>query len=319
MKKFNEVDRHIWSDGVLIPWHEATVHVLSHSLQRGSLVFDYMSIKQTPLGEAIFRMDAHLRRLFRSCRLMGLALERDESELAEAILETVRANPGARVVKISVLIPSVEIDVVPRDSRVSVSIAAYDPVADILDRLPGEPVAKPDVLRLHLERHKRQRREDIVSPEAKVSANYVSSMMAKSKALEAGFHEILLMDAEGFIAEGPTANIFIVTSDGFLRTPPEQRVLRGVTRASVIALAEEMKIPCFEESISPDELFAAEEAFMTGTSASILPVESVDGHKMGTDCPGSVTVALRERLIKIERGEDPAFESWLTYVKEAPA
>lgn len=316
MKETPEVDRLIWLDGAFVPWRDATVHVLSHSLQRGSLVFDFMSIKQTPRGGAVFRLDRHLKRLLRSCSLMGLPMAYEEEVLAKAILETIRANPGARNVKISAFIPSIEVDVVPADPRVSVAIAAYDPALDIQSRLPGESRARPSALRISLERNTRQRREDIISPEAKVSANYVSSMVAKARALKAGFHEILLLDEDGFVAEGPTSNVFVVDPEGTLRTPPERRVLRGVTRASVIELAEIMQIQVREEPIAPEELLLSAEIFMTGTSASIVPVESIDGRGIGQSCPGPVTQRLRGTLLGIENGEDTSFDHWLTYVEE---
>lgn len=302
-----------------MPWRDATVHVMSHSLQRGSLVFDFMSIKQTPRGGAVFRLDRHLKRLERSCSLMGLPMDYSEDVLSEAILETIRANPGARNVKISAFIPSIEVDVVPADPRVSVAIAAYDPALDIQSRLPGGGKRGPvSALRLSLERDTRQRREDIISPEAKVSANYVSSMVAKARALKEGFHEILLLDEDGFVAEGPTSNVFVVNEEGTLRTPPERRVLRGVTRASVIELAEIMEIQVREEPIAPEELWLSKEVFMTGTSASIVPVESIDGRPLGEVCPGPLTQRLRATLLEIETGQDPSFDHWLTYVEETP-
>ena len=316
MQDVSDVDRLIWLDGVLVPWREATVHVLSHSLQRGSLVFDFMSIKETPRGAAIFRLDRHIGRLLRSCSLMGLPISYDETELANAVVETAGVNPGARNVKISAFIPSVEVDVVPVDPSVSVAIAAYDPLPDIQSRLPGEKSAPVSALRVCLERDTRQRREDIVSPEAKVSANYVSSMVAKARALKRGFNEILLMDEDGFLAEGPTSNVFVVDQEGVLRTPPEQRVLRGVTRASVIELANVMGLPLREETITPEELVESSEVFLTGTSASIMPVESIDGQEVGQSCPGPITSKLRERLSRIECGKDPEFEHWLTHVEE---
>lgn len=319
MQKPPDVDRQIWFDGELVPWREATVHVLSHSLQRGSLVFDYMSLRATPRGEALFRLRAHLRRLLRSCELMGLPISLNEEALHLAVLQTVRANPGARAVKVSAFLPSVEVDVVPVDLRVSVAIAAYDPATDILSRLPGEPKLVTESVRLRVETDARQRREDIVSPEAKVSANYVSSMIAKSRAQREGFDDILLLDEDGFVAEGPTTNIFIVDRAGVLKTPPEHRVLRGVTRASVIELAQDMDIPVEQTSILPAELSEAAEAFITGTTSSVLAVEAVDGKKIGQEWPGATTLRLRDRLEQIKCGEDAAFEHWLTFVDEAEA
>ena len=309
------VDRRIWLNGQFVPWHEATVHVLSHSLQRGSLVFDYTGVHQTVRGPGIFRLDVNVARLLHSCQLMGLPLAYGQAEIEAAIIETVRANPGSRAVKASAFYASVEVDVVPLDRRVSLAIAAYDPQADILAHLPGPPRARPRTVRLWLEKKTHQRREDIVSPQAKVSANYASGMMAKSLALKAGFDEVLFVNEDDQLAEGPTTNLFVVDATGRVRTPPEQRVLRGVTRLSVIELAHSDGIAVDEADIAPHELTTAREVFLTGTTAGVLPVESVDGRPVGETCPGPVATRLGDRLRLTLTGEAPGFEHWLTYVQ----
>lgn len=311
------VQRLIWLDGDLVPWADATVHVLSHSLQRGSLVFDYMGVKATPRGPAIFRLDLHVQRMLRSCELMGLPIAMDAGALSAAILQTVRANPGAKAVKASAYFASLEIDVVPVDSRVSVAIAVYDPQEDLMARLPGgsSQPKSPRPLRVWLEKEAHQRRDDIVSPQAKVAANYASSMTAKGRAQQLGFDEILLVDADDHIAEGPTTNVFVVDSAGILLTPPEKGVLRGVTRQSIMELATDSGIEVRETPIEPSELMAASEVFLTGTTAGVAAVESVDGDKIGDLCPGPRSQQLGERLSRVESGKDPAFDHWLTYVE----
>jgi len=312
------VDRLIWLDGELVPWEQATVHVLSHSLQRGSLVFDYMSVHETPRGPAVFRLDLHVQRMLHSCALMGLPIALDADAITAAICAAVRANPGAKAVKASAYFASVEVDVVPMDDRVTVAIAAYDPQRDIIDRLPGPPRAKRSPIRLWLEKEAHQRREDIVSPHAKVSANYASSMTAKARALREGFDEILLVDEDGFVAEGPTTNVFLVDAAGALLTPTEKRVLRGVTRQSIIELAKADGFGVREEPVRPDQLFAASEVFLTGTSAGVLPVESIDGRAIGEQCPGPVSKALQTHFKQVVAGEDPAFAHWLAPVAASP-
>ena len=312
------VDRLIWRDGEFVPWEQATVHILSHSLQRGSLVFDYMSVHETPKGPAVFRMDLHIRRMLRSCQLMGLPIRLTADEIGDAIKAAVRANPAAKAVKACAFFSSVEVDVVPLDDRVTVAVAAYDPVRDILERLPGERKPRRATIRLWLEKRAHQRREDIVSPHAKVSANYASSMTAKARALREGYDEILLVDEDGFVAEGPTSNVFLVDPSGALLTPNEQRVLEGVTRQSIIELAKADGFPVREEPIRPEQLFDAREVFLTGTTAGVLPVESVDGRAVGEQCPGPVARALHEHFKRVVAGADPAFEHWLAYVG-APA
>jgi branched-chain amino acid aminotransferase len=309
------VDRLIWRNGELVPWDQATVHVLSHSLQRGSLVFDYMSVHDSPRGPAVFRLDLHVERMLRSCELMGLPIDLAAAGLTEAIRTAARANPGCTAVKACAYFASIEVDVVPMDPRVTVAIAAYDPQRDIIDRLPGERKArKRSPIRLWLEKQAHQRREDIVSPHAKVSANYASSMTAKARAQREGFDEILLVDEDGFVAEGPTTNVFLVDERGTLLTPTEKKVLKGVTRQSIIELAKADGLAVREEPVRPEQLFAAAEVFLTGTTAGVMPVESIDGRAIGEQCPGEVSKALHKHFKQVEAGEDPAFAHWLAPV-----
>jgi branched-chain amino acid aminotransferase len=303
-------------DGELVPWAAATVHVLSHSLQRGSLIFDYMSVHATPRGAAIFRMREHTERFLRSAELVGLTLELGIDALMAAIVRTVRANPGAKAVKMSAYLPSIEVDVVPQDPRLSVAIAAYDPVADVIERNPGTWHKRPTV-KLWVEKERRNRREDILAPQAKVAANYTSPMFAKWAARRRGYDEVLLVDEAGFVAETPTANLFWVDGAGVLRTPPERLVLLGVTRLSILELAKHDGVPCEETPVRPEELLLAPEVFLTGTTAGVWPVESIDDTPIGSALPGPVSSRLRERFLAASNGEDPDFHHWLTFTEEA--
>lgn len=307
--------RRIWLDGELIPWERATVHVLSHSLQRGSLIFDYMGVYETSRGPAVFRLPEHVARFLRSAELVGLPLAWGAPQIGAAILETVRANPGAKAVKVSAYLPSIEVDVVPLDPHVAVAIAAYDPQADINAGKP-RPAHRPRYLKVWIEKTVKNRREDIVPPHAKVSANYTSPMQAKWNARRAGYDEILLVDEEGCVAEGPTTNVFMVDADGVLATPPEQRVLLGVTRRSILELARHEGLAVEERRIRPEQLMDADEVFLTGTTAGVWPVESIDGEKVGRGVPGPVSERLAERFRAVTRGEDPAFAHWLTPVND---
>ena len=310
----NPPNRRIWIDGELVPWERATVHVLSHSLQRGSLIFDYMSVHDTPRGTAVFRLREHVERFLHSAELVGLPLLRGQAELEAAILDTVRANPGAKACKVSAYLPSIEVDVVPMDERVSVAIAAYDPLEDVIRRNPGTYPLRASV-RLWIEKQRKNRREDIVPAQAKVAANYTSPMYAKWAARRAGYDEILLVDEDGFVAEGPTTNVFWVGADGVLRTPLERRVLLGVTRRTILDLAKHAGIACEESRVRPDELAQAAEVFLTGTSAGVWPVESIDGRPVGHRVPGALSARLRERFLEVSGGRDPAFHHWLAFVE----
>ena len=312
-------DRTIWINGELLPWADANVHLLSHCLQRGSLVFDYMSVHETPRGAAIFRLDDHAERFLISCELVGLPLEENAQEVSSAIRAAVRATPGATAAKVSAYLASVEVDVVPIDDRVSLAVAAYDPVADIIRQKPGEYARSRPEIRLWVEKKTRNRREDIVPPHAKVAANYVSPMTAKWKAKRAGYDEIVLVDEEGHLAEGPTTNFFLVDRDGVVCTPPRKRVLLGVTRSSVIELAKAEGFEVREVAMRPDAIDDAAEVFMTGTSSGVWPVESVDGAAVGDGKPGPVTRRLKERFDRVVSGADPDYEHWLAYVDDDAA
>jgi branched-chain amino acid aminotransferase len=312
-------DRTIWINGELVPWDQANVHLLAHCLQRGSLVFDYMGVYSTPRGPAVFRLDDHAERFLISCELVGLPLEETAQEVSAAIRTTVRANPGATAAKVSAYLASVEVDVVPLDDRVSLAVAAYDPVADVIRQKSAVPSKPRSEIRLWIEKKTRNRRPDIVPPQAKVAANYVSPMTAKWKAKRAGYDEIVLVDEEGNLAEGPTTNFFLVDRDGVVCTPPRKRVLLGVTRSSVIELAQAEGFEVREVAMRPDAIDEAAEVFMTGTSSGVLPVESVDGRPVGDGKPGPVTRRLKERFDRVVSGADPAYQHWLAYVDEDAA
>lgn len=304
------VARLIWVDGELVPWERATVHLLSHSLQRGSLIFDYMGVHATPRGPAVFRLRDHVGRFLRSAELVGLPLAHDAKSITDAIEVAVRANPGAKVVKVCAYLPSIEVDVVPLDEHVSLAVAAYDPGIDIVARKSVKPVYNP-MLKLWIEKDRRNRRDDIVPPQAKVAANYTSPMFAKWAARRAGYDEILLVDQDGFVAEGPTTNVFWVDAAGVVRTPPEEKVLLGVTRRSILELAKHDGLPVAESKVRPAELIAAPEVFLTGTTAGVWPVASIDQHVIGNGQPGPVSARLKARFQTVVAGGEPAFAHWL--------
>lgn len=312
-------DRRIWLDGELVPWDDVTVHVLSHSMQRASLIFDFMSVHDTPRGPAVFRMPEHVRRLLRSAELLGLPLARGEAELCDAIVAAVRANPGATCAKICAYLPSIEVEVVPMDARMAVCVAAYDASRDVIARSPGTPHVAPE-LRLHLDPRHQKMRPEILPPAAKVSANYASPMVAKWAARRAGYDEILLLDEKGFVAEASTENVFLVDRDGTLRTPSLDYVLPGVTRDSILAIAKHDGRRAVEGAIRPEELFAASEVFLTATSAGVWPVISIDGKPIGQGAhlgkTGPVSAALRARFHDVTSGHVADFDAWLCYVSE---
>jgi branched-chain amino acid aminotransferase len=207
------------------------------------------------------------------------------------------------------------VDVVPQDPRVSIAIAAYEPGRDVIAKNPGTFHFTPEV-QLWVEKERRNRRADIMPPQAKVASNYTSPMVAKWRARRNGYDEIVLVDEDGFLAEAPTSNIFLVDAGGTLRTPHERRVLHGITRRSVIELAGHDGRTVMMEDLPPDALFSASEVFLTATTAGVWPVVSVDHKPVGEGRPGPVSLALKERLRAVSSGEDPAFDHWLAYASE---
>jgi branched-chain amino acid aminotransferase len=247
--------------------------------------------------------------------LVGLPLDLGAAELREACLAAARANPGAKVLKLHAYLPSLEVDVVPVDAHVSVAAAAYDPWLDILSRKDPAPSRPPATLKIWIEKERRQRRPDILHPHAKVAANYTSPMVAKWAARKQGYDEVLLTDSEEHLAEGPTTNVFLVDGAGVLRTPPEASVLLGITRRSILDIARRDGLDVVDdEPIAASALAVAREAFLTGTSAGVWPIASVDGKALGSDVPGPVSRALAKRFQEITSGQDPAFEDWLAVV-----
>lgn len=308
--------RKIWRDGQFIPWEQATVHVLAQSLQRGTLAFDYMSVHDTDRGPAIFRVRDHMARLSNTCAITGLQLGYDEDELVAACAATVRENPDAKSLKISALIPSIEVELIPQDPQVSVFIAAYDPQADVVaahDAAGHAPLHTTKHVALKIERHFSNRREDIIPPQAKVAANYTSPMMAKQQARREGFDDVLLLNEQQLVAEAPTSNIFIV-DDGQLLTPPSDKVLLGITRDSVMQLAAALGIACAEQDLTEQDLKGADEVFLTATSVGVWPVVRIDQTTYGNGAPGPVTERLADKHRAICRGADTQFGHWLHYV-----
>ncbi len=308
--------RKIWIDGALVDWDKAQVHLLSHSLQRGSLVFDYMKVNPTPKGPAVFRLKEHLERFLQSAELIGLPVPLGREALEAAVLAALRANVGAKNVKICAYIPSIEVEVVPMDARVAVAVAAYDPEIDIVQKSVGKPHRAP-TLRVRIARERDKPRPKSMPPHAKAAASYLSPMTAKWRARKEGFDEVLLLDENENLAEGPTSNVFLVDREGNVLTPSLQYVLSGITRRSIIEIARDAGRQVFETEIAPARIFEMAEVFLTTTTQGVWPVVEVDGQKIGDGTPGPVSQDLLKRYQDAVYGRDLCFEHWLTYV-DAP-
>ncbi len=300
--------RPIWLEGKLVAPAAATIPVMAHAAHRGSLVFDFGAFHPTPRGLAVFRLRDHLERFRRSVGLLGLELGYDTDVLAEATRQTVAASELTEgYVRWSAFVATPEPDLVPRALRMSVAIAAYVS-ADLLG--DGEsPAPRPPALRIAIFDDARKAPPTVFPPLAKVAAAYAGPMIAKRRAHAAGADEVVLLDIEGHVAEAPTSNVFAVIGDALV-TPPLGRILDGITRDSVLAVARAEGIPAHERPLSLAELTAADEAFLTASSFPIAPIASVNGTKLAGGAPGALTARLTKILLDAERGRDARFKEW---------
>lgn len=304
------MQRKIWINGNYINWEDAQVHILSHSHQRGSLIFGFIPIFDNEGVVSIFRLNDHIDRLFNSCISAGIPLDYSFEEIYFAIKDTVRKNPGSKFVKISVYISSIEVDVVPQDPFSTVAIAAYDPQEDIISK-NTQPFHSSKELSVWLEKEKHQRRSDIIPPQIKIAGNYTSSMMAKWQARKNGYDEIILTDENGFITEAPTSNVFLVNNDGDLLTAPEKDVLYGITRKSILDIAKNEGINIKVERIPLLELENAKEVFITSSSHLVCPVIKIDNKFVGNGVIGDLTARIKKRFLDITQSKDELFNYWL--------
>ncbi|MDB4943708.1 MAG: Branched-chain amino acid aminotransferase [Labilithrix sp.] len=291
----------LWLDGELVDVSAATTPLLGHAAQRGSLVFDVGSFHRTRHGVALFRPREHVERLVQSARIVGLGVGFDVPALVDAAaLVVARCGGEAGLVRWSVLYASGESDLLPRDARTRVVVAAQL----LEDTAPARP------LRVAMFDDARKASADVLPPEAKVAAAYLGPMLARRRAQAAGADDVVLLDRDGNLAEAPVANVFVV-KDGVIRTPALGSVLPGITRATVLELAREEGLRAEEVSLPARALTEADEAFFTGTPLPLRAVGEVDGRSLGDGREGPLTRRLSDRLRRVLAGEDPAHAAWL--------
>ena len=297
----------IWMDGKFVSWGDANVHVLTHSLHYGLAVFEGIRCYKGKAGSAIFRLQEHVDRLFDSAHIGLLTMPYDKKHIADAIIETVRINRlDACYIRPLVYIGYGTMGVHPGNNPIRVAIAAWKWGAYLGDEAlaNGMRACISSFSRHHV---------NVSMTKGKISGYYVNSIMAKREAKADGYDEAILLDPDGYVSEGTGENIFIVRR-GRLQTTPLTSVLEGITRNSVIELARERKIAVAEERFTRDEMYIADEVFVTGTAAELTPVREIDNRRIGTGKPGPITLALQKAFFSIVHGEDPAHESWLTRV-----
>lgn len=297
----------IWMDGKFVDWKDARVHVLTHTLHYGVGVFEGIRCYKAADGSAIFRLDDHVERLFASAHIMNIKIPFTREEIREAIKETVRINRlEACYIRPIVYIGYGSMGIYVEDNPINVAVAAWSWGSYLGDEglEKGIRIKISSFTRHHV---------NISMTRAKVPGYYVNSILAKKEAKAAGYDEAVLLDPDGYIAEGSGENIFIIRK-GIIKTTPLTSILEGITRDSIIFLAREMGVTVVEERFTRDDLYIAEEAFLTGTAAELTPIREVDNRVIGNGRPGPTTRKLQDTFFAIVQGKDKRYGNWLTYL-----
>ncbi len=298
-------DRSVWTPKGFVPWQEATVHLMSHSMGRGSTIFEVLSVHATLKGAALFRLDLHIQRFFQTAKLLRMTLPLNPAELTAAILQTVAHNRIRQgIVKMVGYFSDPEFGILPPKEPLSVAVVAVDPDEDLGGlHFPFDSGTTACIAAW------RKLDPTTVPIEAKAAANYLNGMVARQEARLRGYDMVILLDTQGFIAEGPTESVFLVEK-GVLYVPVLGTVLDSITRRSILEVARDMKIPVQEGRLSKSKLFTADEIFFSGTPSKILPVQTMETRKL-PQVPGPVTRRLSRAMSQITAGQDERYQNWL--------
>ncbi len=301
-------DGFIWFDGKLIPWREATVHVLTHTLHYGTGCFEGVRAYHADQGTAIFRLDKHTERLFNSAKILGMEIPHSKEELIAAQLAAVKENNlDSAYIRPMCFYGAEGIGLRADNLKVHTMVAAWEWGAylgkEALEK--GIRIKTSSFTRHHV---------NITMCKAKANGNYMNSTMALQEALRDGYDEALLLDVDGFVAEGSGENIFIVR-DGVIYTPELTSALEGITRETIMALAEDMGVEVKSKRITRDEVYIADEAFFTGTAAEVTPIRELDGRSIGSGSRGPITEKLQTMYFDLVHGRLEKYNHWLTVVK----
>lgn len=297
----------IWMDGEFVDWDNANVHILTHALHYGLAVFEGIRCYETGKGPAIFRLREHVNRLFNSAHIFLLNIPFTKKQIEDVIVEAVRINNIKECyIRPLAYIGYGAMGLYPKDNPIKVSIAVWPWGAYLGEEgiTNGIRVKVSSFIRSHVNYNMTR---------GKVSGYYVNSQIAKKEAISCGYDEALLLDTDGYVSEGSGENIFIVRN-GILKTTPLTSILQGITRDSVIEIANNEGIRIVEERFTRDELYISDEAFFTGTAAEVTPIREVDGRTIGAGKPGVITRKIQSIFFDAVKGRNKDYESWLTYV-----
>jgi len=300
-------DGFIWQDGKLVPWREATTHVLTHSLHYGLAVFEGVRAYKTVDGTAIFRLREHTDRLFNSAHIYRMPMPWDRETLMEAQKEVVRANKlESAYLRPIAFYGSEKMGVSPRGAKTHVAIAAWEWGAYLGEEglEKGIRVKTASYARHHV---------NVSMCRAKYSGTYANSILANMEATEHGYDEALLLDVDGFVAEGAGENLFVI-KDGQIYEPEIASALVGITRATVHTLAQELGYSVISKRLTRDDIYIADEAFFTGTAAEVTPIRELDSRVIGAGRRGPITTKIQSLFFDVVNGKVPAHADWLVKV-----
>lgn len=300
-------DGFIWYDGKLVPWRDATTHVLTHSLHYGLAVFEGVRAYKTVSGTAIFRLKEHTDRLFASAHIYRMPMPYDKATLMEAHKEVVRSNKlESCYLRPIAFYGSEKMGVSPRGAATHVSVAAWPWGAYLGEEgmEKGIRVKTSSYSRHHV---------NVNMARAKFSGTYANSILANMEATEDGYDEALLLDVDGFVAEGAGENLFVV-KDGVIYEPEIASALMGITRNTVITLAAELGYKVIAKRLTRDDIYIADEAFFTGTAAEVTPIRELDNRTIGAGSRGPVTTRIQSLFFDVVNGKVPAHADWLSYI-----
>lgn len=297
----------IWYDGKMVPWRDATTHVLTHSLHYGLSVFEGLRAYKTARGTAIFRLKEHTDRLFNSAHIYMMKLPWDRATLMDAQRQVVRENQlESCYVRPIAFYGSEKMGVSPKGTQVHVAIAAWPwgayLGADGLEK--GIRVKTSSFARHHV---------NVTMARAKIASTYANSILANMEATDHGYDEGLLLDVDGFVAEGAGENLFIV-KDGVIYEPEIASALTGITRNTIHRLAKDLDLALVTRRLTRDDVYIADEAFFTGTAAEVTPIRELDGRVIGAGKRGPITEKLQTAFFDIVNGRSEKYNDWLAYV-----
>lgn len=301
-------DGFIWSDGKLIPWREATTHVLTHSLHYGMGVFEGIRAYKTPKGTAIFRLNEHVKRLFNGTKIFQITLPYTEEQIRQAIIEVVNANQlESCYIRPLIYIGSEKLGISPKGNTIHAVIAAWLWGAYLgEDGLNKGIRVKTSSFTRHFVNSSLVR--------AKASGYYINSILANQEVTANGYDEALLLDTEGYVSEGSGENLFMVRN-GIVYTPDLASCLDGITRDSIIQIAKDLGFEVREKRLTRDEVYTADEAFFTGTAAEVTPIRELDDRMIGDGKKGPITKQIQDVFFDTVYGKNDRYSAWLTPVK----